>query len=368
MTREYASLPTPELERFVQRSKASSALPALPDVALLLRRVLEQAVALVPSEEGWILLDDPLSKVVRAAENDLHVVAAIGPRALEVAGRALPAGQGVAGRVYASGRSERVPGREDGTAPTGATTAAPPAGTRSAIAAPIVLGGTTCGTLLLTGRIGAETYEGRDLLLLEVFAAQVAAGIQNALDARHAQSLARIDDLTGLFNDRYLHVRLREELERARVEDTPCALLFIDLDHFKPINDTHGHLVGSQVLRELGYLLRRVMADEDAVLARYGGDEFTILLPGRSAREAERVAEIVRSAIEGAVFLDRPRGPDLPALRLAGAVTASIGVADSTGSGSGPGDPAQALIRRADEAMYAAKSGGKNRVVRVSTA
>jgi diguanylate cyclase len=100
------------------------------------------------------------------------------------------------------------------------------------------------------------------------------------------------------------------------------------------------------------------------VLARYGGDEFTIVLPGRTVEEAKDLAEVVRVALEEAVFLERDRGPDLPALRLTNAVTASLGVAD-TGLGAEVAeeeDPVQALLRRADRAMYAAKEAGKNRV------
>ena len=366
--RDYVSLPADELDRFVQRSKASSALPALPDVPLLLRGILRKAAELVPSEAGRILLDDPMAKVERPTENDLHTVAAFGGGAEDVMGEAAPATEGMAGRVYTTQTSFHETRAEPAGGVATAAERLTRAPVRTVIAAPIVIGGTTCGTMELYNRLGGDAYDEHDLVLLELFAAQVASGIQNALDARHAQDLAKIDDLTGLYNDRYLHVRLREELERASRAGETCALLFLDLDHFKPINDTHGHLVGSQVLREMGYLLRRVMADEDAVLARYGGDEFTIMLPGRTARDALGIAERIRSAIETAVFLDRDRGTDLPALQITGAVTASIGVADTAGLELDAGDTAQTLIRIADEAMYAAKAAGKNRVVRVSTA
>jgi diguanylate cyclase len=119
-----------------------------------------------------------------------------------------------------------------------------------------------------------------------------------------------------------------------------------------------------QVLREIGYLLRRVTADQNATVARYGGDEFAVLLPGRPAAAAEIVAEQIRRAVADAVFLPRSRGPELPALNLTGAVTASIGVSALDPNGPPIEDPARWLIAAADAAMYRAKEAGKNRVVR----
>ncbi len=347
------------LDRYVQRSKAASTLSQEPDLPRLFRQILEKASELVPSESGAILLDDPLGKRPDRSGNLLHFVAVFGPASGSLAGQAVPAGDGVAGRVYRTGEPylSVETGADEAFDPS--TDARTGYETRSIIAAPIRIQGAVCGAIELLNRLDGQAYDGRDLVLLQVFASYTASSLQNALDARAARELAKVDDLTGLFNDRYLYVRLREVLARGE----PSALIFLDLDKFKPVNDTYGHLVGSQVLREIGYLLRRVTADRDAVLARYGGDEFTILLPGRTAAEAVEVAEEIRTGIEQAVFLERDRGPDLPALRLRNTVTASIGVADT-----GPGvevedeDPVKALLRRADRAMYMAKEAGKNRV------
>lgn len=357
------SLSSETLNRFLQRSKASAALPEEPDMSLLVRQILEKAAELVPSESGAILLDDPLSKGSDRSRNRLHFVSVFGPAAEGLNGVAIPASEGVAGHVYTTGKpylssdtgvDERFTPAIDKT--TGYST-------RSIIAAPILIGPAVCGTIELLNREDGEPYEAHDLLLLQVFASYTASSIQNALDARQAQGLAKMDDLTGLYNDRYLHVRLREELSRIQGDDGRCALFFMDLDHFKPINDMYGHLVGSQVLREVGYLLRRAADGHGAILARYGGDEFTLLLPGHSAQEAAPLAESVRATIANAVFLERSRGKDLPALGLEGIVTASIGVADVRGSDMEIADAARSLLRRADQAMYRAKDHGGDRVV-----
>jgi diguanylate cyclase (GGDEF)-like protein len=356
---DYHSLDPAELDRFVQRSRASSTLSGEPDLALLFRQVLQKAAELVPSEAGAILLDDPLTKGRDPSRNRLHFVAAFGPAADGLVGQSMAAADGVAGRVYRTG-APHLSARtvEDATfdpsmdESTGYET-------RSIIAAPIRIGGAVCGTIELLNRTDGGAYDEHDLVLLQVFASYTASSLQNALDARYARELAKMDDLTGLFNDRYLYVRLREELERPG--RGPCALVFMDLDRFKPVNDTYGHLVGSQMLREVGYLLRRITADQDAVVARYGGDEFTVLLPGRTAAEAAELAEGIREAIAGAVFLERDRGPDLPALSLRNAITASLGVADSQGV-TNDESPVLSLLRRADRAMYEAKEAGSNRV------
>lgn len=357
------SLPPAELDRFVQRSKASSALTAEPDLSLLLSQILRKAAELVPSEAGAILLDDPVSKRDDPAQNRLHFVSAFGPAADKLMGLAISPSEGVAGRVYTTGSAYLSSDTGEDTTFAPAMDASTGYHTRSIIAAPILIGGVVCGTIELLNRADGEPYDSRDLLLLEVFASYTASSIQNALDARVARALAQVDDLTGLYNDRYLHVRLREELDRIRGEERHCALLFMDLDHFKPVNDTYGHLVGSQVLREVGFVLRRATAEHPAVLARYGGDEFTVILPGQTAAEAAQLAESIRTAVEETVFLERARGPDLPALGIEGVVTVSIGVADVKGTDAVESGAARALMRRADAAMYLAKDAGKNCVV-----
>jgi len=140
----------------------------------------------------------------------------------------------------------------------------------------------------------------------------------------------------------------------------------MDLDRFKAINDGHGHLAGSQVLREVGFLLKRIVQQGDATVARYGGDEFVIVLPDTKLEEGIAVCEEIRRTIEETTFLSREWGFSMPPLQLSGLLSASLGIAQHLPSSDPAGSLEQQksdLMRRADAAMYRAKSLGKNLVV-----
>jgi diguanylate cyclase (GGDEF)-like protein len=364
--RELHSLGASELERFLERQKASAAVPGQVDFGAQLREILEKAAELVPSESGSILLDDPREKRPDRELNELCFVACFGSASAGLPGRRIGAAEGIVGRVYRTGSphlsqdvSRDASFSTDVDRDTGHHT-------RTIVAVPISIGRTVCGVIELVNRLDGEPFTRRDLLLLEIFASYTSSALQNALDARRSADLARRDDLTGLANDRWLHQRLVEILAQADAEGRECALIFLDLDGFKAVNDAHGHLAGSQVLREVGFLLRRVVARDDAVLSRYGGDEFVVGLPETALTEAVDVAQAIREAIGGNVFLGRSYGEGLPALSLSGTISASVGVASHVPGADAANSTARAaetdLLRRADAAMYEAKARGKNQV------
>lgn len=166
---------------------------------------------------------------------------------------------------------------------------------------PMTTGNQEHGALILCNRSGSELPEIAHAENLSFLAEQVALGFRNACQYQGARELIYTDDLTGLFNHRYLHIALEQEIRRSERYGLEFSLAFIDLDLFKNINDEHGHLAGSGVLRQVGELLRECVRDAD-MLFRYGGDEFTALLVETDTRGAKIVAERIRSSIEGFAF------------------------------------------------------------------
>ena len=367
---QFHSLRNRELEPFLERHKSGFTLRSEIDLDVLLRQILQKAFEFVPSESGSILLDDPAHKVATSREkNTLCFIAAFGSASEGLIGQELSATDGIAGMVYQTGLpylSANVKNDQFFFSKIDESTGHK---SESIVCVPIYIGKTVCGVLELINRMDGQPFSERDMTLLEIFAGYTSFTLQNALEAKRAQELAKKDDLTGLYNDRWFHVRLSETMLEAESGTAGCVLIFMDLDDFKRINDSHGHLAGSQVLREAGFLLSRVVSHEGAIVSRYGGDEFVIILPDSSSEAGAAVAEEIRRAIEQNVFLEHAYGFGMPARHLRSVLTASIGVAHyPPGRTRSLEAEKNDLLRRADAAMYEAKSGGKNRVVMGSAA
>jgi diguanylate cyclase (GGDEF)-like protein len=367
---ECHSLQASELERFLERHKSAFSLKSEIDLDLVLQQILLKAYEFVPSESGSILLDDPYRKGESREENRLVFIAAFGEASLELLGQQLSARDGIAGRVYLTGTpylSEDVDQDKFFYADIDEQLGHK---THSIVCVPIYIGKTVCGVLELINRSDGKIFTHRDMTLLEIFAGYTSFTLQNALDAKRAQELAKRDDLTGLFNDRWFHVRLGEVLLDAEARREDCVLIFMDLDNFKVVNDQHGHLAGSQVLREVGFLLKRHVDESSAIVSRYGGDEFVMILPNSSLEEGAALANRIADEIRGHTFLSRDFGFGLPALHLRKVLSASLGVAlyRPAGETLHLDRRKNDLLRRADAAMYEAKSQGKGKVVMAADA
>ena len=198
-----------------------------------------------------------------------------------------------------------------------------------------------------------RAFEPADLEIARLVAAHAQVAVQNAERYHQAKERAFVDDVTGVYNARYLFTALEHEIRRAERYGSSLALLFLDVDRFKLVNDQHGHLVGSRTLRRLAELLAGCIRQVDT-LARYGGDEFTILLVDTGLEAGLAIAERIRAAVAENRFETRGKEPL--------SITVSIGVAAFPTHGTTP----EALLDVADKAMYRAKSLGRDRLCSAS--
>jgi GGDEF domain-containing protein/putative methionine-R-sulfoxide reductase with GAF domain len=258
-------------------------------------------------------------------------------------------------------RSEPVPGTE--------------VEEQASIIVPLRLG--TRRGVLLVDRFGGRRFAADDLETVRLFAGLAAVALENARLYHTAEEQAISDGLTGLYNHRHFYERLEQEIARARRSDEPLALLMIDIDDFKQLNDRCGHPVGDDVLRSIGLILQAGTRHGVDLPARYGGEEFAVILPGTRAtagpdgggapeeppdghpgeRSAVAVAERIREAVErGTVVQPSSADESEPAPELG--VTVSIGVAVFPTTASTMSE----LVAQADAALYLAKRRGKDRV------
>jgi len=229
--------------------------------------------------------------------------------------------------------------------------------TRSVIAVPFALEAEQAGVFFLRRNWTEPPLTAADVEFAETVVRAAASSVQRTrliestiADNQRLEELAHTDPLTRTLNRRALNERLGAEMERVRRYTTMVSLLLIDIDHFKTVNDTYGHLAGDDVLVEVAGMLQRMVRAVDLV-SRYGGEEFVIVLPETGAAGAEAFAERLRELIEGHAFA-QPRGAPIR-------VTTSIGVSTFPGFGV---ESVEDLISAADQALYRAKSEGRNRV------
>jgi diguanylate cyclase (GGDEF)-like protein len=200
--------------------------------------------------------------------------------------------------------------------------------------------------VLLMQRTGGEGFTTEELALAGELSRLTLQQIDQALSAINLRRSAELDALTGTLNRRTIDQWLARSFADARRDGQPVSVLFVDMDHFKSINDKHGHACGDQCLRQVAATLRGALSDGD-LLGRYGGEEFIAVLPGRGAAAARVVGEQLRAAVERLQFEWEGQ-----VLRL----TVSVGVAARINADEAPAS----TVDRADKALYAAKRGGRN--------
>jgi diguanylate cyclase (GGDEF)-like protein len=294
------------------------------DLGRILSVILETAMGSVRARGGVLLMGSPGrgDLYVRVSHNLDHLPP----------GTRVRVGEGVLGMV--AGGGEAVRGRVD-TSGHLAGPGTPPDDTRSILAVPLKRSGKVLGVLGLYEPVDKADFDPADLETIRTFSAQATVAIDNVLLHQEAQRLSITDGLTGLWNYRYFTMNFAKEIERAARFRRPLALLLLDLDKFKTVNDVHGHQRGDSVLIELATRVSAEIREVDT-FARYGGEEFVLVLPETDASGA------------GRAFGHQGEEP----LH----VTVSVGVAVFPEHGT----TAAGLIRAADTALYAAKEAGRD--------
>ncbi|MGB3939884.1 MAG: sensor domain-containing diguanylate cyclase [Candidatus Manganitrophaceae bacterium] len=225
----------------------------------------------------------------------------------------------------------------------------PHTGAKSVLSVPILSKKRVIGILQMINRNTRKPFEQYDLDLLMKLVDQAALAIERSSLYQKMSDLATTDDLTRLYNFRFLDQALSIEIKRSQRYGSSLSLIFLDMDHFKLVNDQHGHLMGSQVLIEVAHLLRKSLREID-IIARYGGDEFVVVLPETDAGAASRLAQRIRNTLRSHEFLKK-EGLSLH-------LSASFGIAGFPEHAKNKTD----LIRLADQAMYKAKVMGRDKV------
>jgi diguanylate cyclase (GGDEF)-like protein len=272
----------------------------------------------------------------------LYYAIAVGENAETLKGLRVPMGEGVAGWVAATGNPLVVPDVKLDPHWAAFSAKHPELNIQSIACVPVRSGDKTVGVIqLLNSKL--DLMSEYSISFLRILCDYAAIAIQNARSMTLIQELTITDDATGLFNARHLYTMLEQEAAKR----DPFSLLFMDLDRFKSVNDTHGHLVGTRLLAEVGNLMKRVLGPGTAAF-RYGGDEFVALLPGMNKSTALGATVALYESLRTNRFLE---GAGL-SLNLSG----SFGLATFPEDG----DTIQAILRAADSMMYEAKTTRDN--------
>lgn len=326
-----------EFRRAVGR--LGEALAATHDRRRILGVVLETARAILGAEEALFLALDPATRRLVARE------ASSSSSGDPPTGWSIPVGAGLAGAVAHARRSARHPGGDTAFA---RPPLAPEPDRATGIAVPFFSQGDLFGVVGVYGRRDGEWFQGEDLETLATLVRQAETAIDNAFLHEEAQRLSITDGLTGLWNRRELELRCQQEIDRAARFGRPMGMIMCDIDRFKAVNDSWGHIGGDAVLIELARRLSTATREID-VVARYGGEEFALVLPETNLEGGYVLADKIRSAVSGTPVEHEG------ALRT---VTVSLGVAAYPGHGKS----LRELLMSADAALYRAKQAGRDQV------
>lgn len=312
------------------------------DISEVLRILMAKVGQFLKARNWSLLLLDEERQVLRFE-------VAVGEVSEKLLGKELSLDEGVAGWVARSGSSELILNVKDDKRFCSRFDSEANFETRSIVCVPLINKGRILGVIELVNKVEEDRFTEFDMRLLKMIADFTAVAIDNAINFRKVKELVITDDHTSLYNVRFMYDYLDQAILNSGRSGESLSLLFFDLDHFKKINDTYGHLCGSAVLKEVGLFLKKMVRSGDIPI-RYGGDEFVVIMPNTTKEEAFEFAKRLRALILGNRFLS-DRGLNLQ-------VKASYGVASFPEDARNKED----LISLADAAMYKIKESTRDAI------
>ncbi|MDP2682918.1 MAG: sensor domain-containing diguanylate cyclase [Deltaproteobacteria bacterium] len=331
------------LKQLTTFSELGKAITSTLDLKEILNVVMEKISDLL-QPKNWSLL------LVDEEKDELYFEIVVGEGADKIKDIRLKIGEGIAGWVAKEGAPLLVPDVNKDPRFYKKVDESSKFTTKSIIAVPLKSRGKCLGVIELINKMFEHGgFKEEDLLVLTTLADYTAIAIENAKFFQRIQELTITDDLTKLYNSRHLYRFLDYETERAKRYKSHIAMIFLDMDKFKEVNDTYGHLNGSKLLTEVAKIISNGLRKVD-MACRYGGDEFAIVMPQTSKKQAYLAAEKLRTTINEHMFL-KDDGLNLK-------ITASFGVASIPDDAK---DTAE-LIHLSDKAMYRVKNSTRNAV------
>jgi len=335
-----------ELKRQVERlslfHEVGKTLASTLDLQKILQTIMEKiSDFLQPDTWSLLMLDENTQ--------ELYFEIAIGAGANKLKDVRLKLGEGIAGWVAANGDPVLVEDVKTDPRFSSKFDELTQTDTHSVVCVPIKGRERVLGVIELINCLGKDSFRNEDIPILKNLADYAAIALENARYVQRIQELTITDDCTALYNARHLHFVLDAEIYRSNRYNYEFSVIFIDLDHFKQVNDTYGHLVGSKLLWMIGDLIKGHLRLIDYAF-RYGGDEFVVLLPQTAKENALMVVRRVRDLLNSTVYFAE-EGLNIK-------VTASFGLATF------PGDARtrKEILRLADEAMYLVKNTTRNNI------
>lgn len=304
------------------------------------QKILEKMVEIFDPENWSLLLIDKKT-------NELYFEIVVGEVSDYIKNIRLKIGEGIAGRVAKTGKPLYISDVNDSPYFSNKSDSKSNFNTKSIICIPLRIRNKTLGVIELINMENVSDLTKHDKLLLSTIADYTAIALENARNFEHISQLLIKDDLTELYNSKHLHTILEKGIKKALATETCFSIIFLDLDSFKNVNDTLGHLIGSRLLTEIGKFIKKRLK-ENYSGARYGGDEFVIMMENTCKDSAIKFCSALQNDMNSTVFFSNDN--------LNIKITASFGIATFPEDA----DSKERLLYIADKRMYKVKNNNKN--------